>query len=83
MAEFRMPSLGADMEQGTLVEWLVQPGDAVRKGDVVAAVDTEKATIEVECFDTGVVDRLLVEPGQRVPVGTPLAIISPGAQGAP
>jgi pyruvate dehydrogenase E2 component (dihydrolipoamide acetyltransferase) len=83
MAEFRMPSLGADMEQGTLVEWLVQPGDTVRKGDLIAAVDTDKATIEVECFDSGIVDRLLVTPGRRVPVGTPLAVISPGAQGAP
>ncbi|MBB5155999.1 dihydrolipoamide acetyltransferase family protein [Saccharopolyspora phatthalungensis] len=83
MAEFRMPSLGADMERGTLVEWLVHPGDTVHKGDLVAAVDTEKATIEVECFDTGIIDRLLVEPGQTVPVGTPLAVISAGAQGAP
>lgn len=74
-----MPSLGADMEEGTLVEWLVQPGDTVGRGDLVAAVDTNKATIEVECFDAGVVDRLLVEPGQTVPVGTPLALISPEA----
>lgn len=78
-----MPSLGADMEQGTLVEWLVQPGDTVHKGDLIAAVDTEKAIIEVECFDTGIIDRLLVEPGQTVPVGAPMAIISGGAHGAP
>jgi pyruvate dehydrogenase E2 component (dihydrolipoamide acetyltransferase) len=76
MAEFRMPSLGADMDAGTLLEWLVHPGDPVHKGDIVAVVDTSKAAIEVECFTGGVVERLLVEPGTSVPVGTPLAIIT-------
>jgi len=70
-----MPSLGADMEAGTLVQWLVKPGDEVRRGDVIAVVETPKAAIEVEVFETGVVDRLLVEPGTKVPVGTPLAEI--------
>jgi pyruvate dehydrogenase E2 component (dihydrolipoamide acetyltransferase) len=68
-----MPSLGADMDEGTLLEWLVQPGDPVHRGDVVAVVDTSKAAIEVECFEEGVIADLLVEPGTRVPVGTPLA----------
>ncbi|MFI7680177.1 dihydrolipoamide acetyltransferase family protein [Actinophytocola sp. NPDC049390] len=76
MAEFRMPSLGADMDQGTVVEWLVKPGDAVRRGDVVAVVDTAKAAVEVECFDSGIVERLLVDEGATVPVGTPLAVIT-------
>jgi pyruvate dehydrogenase E2 component (dihydrolipoamide acetyltransferase) len=71
-----MPSLGADMDEGTLLEWLVRPGDQVHRGDVVAVVDTSKAAIEVECFEEGVVDDLLVQPGTRVPVGTPLARIS-------
>jgi pyruvate dehydrogenase E2 component (dihydrolipoamide acetyltransferase) len=71
-----MPSLGADMDEGTLLEWLVRPGDPVHRGDVLAVVDTSKAAIEVECFEEGVVDDLLVEPGTRVPVGTPLARIS-------
>ncbi|MET7381176.1 2-oxo acid dehydrogenase subunit E2 [Streptomyces sp. NPDC005526] len=75
MAEFTMPSLGADMEEGVLQEWLVGPGDRVAKGDVVAVVETDKAAIEVECFASGTVERLLVEPGTRVPVGTPLALI--------
>ena len=83
-----MPSLGADMDEGTLLEWLVHPGDPVHRGDVVAVVDTSKAAIEVECFEEGVVDDLLVQPGTRVPVGTPLARIStdgavPGAVPAP
>ncbi|HUW16080.1 MAG TPA: biotin/lipoyl-containing protein, partial [Actinomycetes bacterium] len=55
MADFRMPSLGADMDEGTLVEWLVAPGDTVRRGDSVAVVDTAKAAIEVEVFTDGVV----------------------------
>jgi pyruvate dehydrogenase E2 component (dihydrolipoamide acetyltransferase) len=75
MAEFTMPSLGADMDEGTLLEWLVSPGDEVSKGDVVAVVETAKSTIEVECFASGTVGRLLVEPGTTVPVGTPLATI--------
>ncbi|WP_436498260.1 dihydrolipoamide acetyltransferase family protein [Actinokineospora sp. HUAS TT18] len=76
MTDFVMPSLGADMESGTVVEWLVKPGDPVRKGDVVAVVDTAKAAVEVECFHTGRIDRLLVPEGQSVPVGTPLAVIT-------
>lgn len=79
-----MPALGADMTEGTLVEWLVGPGDRVRKGDIVAVVDTTKSAIEVECFESGTVDRLLVETGTTVPVGTPLAVITPaGAAEAP
>ncbi|NDU71473.1 2-oxo acid dehydrogenase subunit E2 [Actinomadura sp. DSM 109109] len=84
MPEFTMPSLGADMDRGTLTEWLVKPGDRVHRGDVVAVVETDKADIEVECFDDGVVDALLVQPGASVPVGAPLAhLTSPGAPAAP
>lgn len=82
MAEFRMPSLGADMEAGTLIEWLRQPGDPVKRGDIVAVVETQKGAIEVEIFEDGIVDRLLIEPGAKVPVGTALALIR-GAAEAP
>jgi pyruvate dehydrogenase E2 component (dihydrolipoamide acetyltransferase) len=75
MAEFVMPSLGADMEAGTLVSWHVAPGDTVTRGDIMADVDTDKGVIEIECFESGTVERLLVTPGTKVPVGTPLAII--------
>ena len=75
MAEFRMPSLGADMEAGTLVDWRVGPGDTVKRGDIVALVETEKGVIEVEIFESGVVQSLVVQPGQKVPVGATLAII--------
>ena len=75
MGEFCMPSLGADMQAGTLLEWKVKPGDRVKRGDIIAVVDTDKAAIEVESFESGVVEQLLVQPGEKVPVGTVLAII--------
>lgn len=79
-----MPSLGADMEYGTLLEWLVKPGDVVKRGDIVAVVDTSKAEIEVEIFEDGVIDELLVPEHTRVPVGTALATLHPaGAEAAP
>jgi pyruvate dehydrogenase E2 component (dihydrolipoamide acetyltransferase) len=78
MTEFRMPSLGADMDAGTIVEWLVKPGDEVHRGDIVAVVDTDKADVDVEIFADGVVDEILVPPGEKVDVGTTLAsIIAP------
>jgi pyruvate dehydrogenase E2 component (dihydrolipoamide acetyltransferase) len=70
-----MPVLGADMSAGTLKEWLRGPGDTVGRGDIIAVVETDKADVEVEVFSAGVIDRLLVEPGTKVPVGTPLAVI--------
>jgi pyruvate dehydrogenase E2 component (dihydrolipoamide acetyltransferase) len=75
MGEFRMPSLGADMESGTLVDWRIKAGDPVKRGDVVALVETEKGVIEVEIFENGVVESLVVRPGQKVPVGATLATI--------
>ena len=77
MGVFTMPSLGADMEAGTLVEWLKQPGDNVARGDIVAVVETEKGAIEIEIFEAGQIETLLVPPGAKVPVGTPLATFIP------
>lgn len=70
-----MPSIGSTMESGTLVEWRVKPGDHVRRGDIVAVVDTEKAALEVEIFDTGVIDQILIHEGETVPVGSVLATV--------
>jgi pyruvate dehydrogenase E2 component (dihydrolipoamide acetyltransferase) len=81
MIEFRMPSLGADMEAGTLVEWMVKPGDAVERGQVVAIVETQKGAIDVEIWDAGTVRELVVEPGAKVPVGAVLALLE-GPQAA-
>ena len=75
MNQFLMPSLGSDMEAGTLVEWLKQPGDEVHRGDIIAVVETQKGAIEVEIFEDGVLDSTLVELGTEVPVGAPLANI--------
>lgn len=88
MAEFLMPSLGADMEAGKLVEWLVAPGAMLNRGDVVAVVETQKGAIEVETFEAGVFERPLVQVGTDVPVGTPIAVIryegeGPGTEHAP
>lgn len=86
MAEFRMPILGADMTAGTLVAWRKRPGDRVRRGDIIAEVETEKGLIDVEVFVSGVIERILVEPGATVPTGTVLALIreeAPEGEAAP
>ena len=75
IADFCMPSLGSDMEAGTLVEWLKNPGDWIRHGEPIAVVETQKGAIDVECYQEGRLLRHLVETGARVPVGTPLAQI--------
>lgn len=80
MAEFRMPSLGSDMQSGTLIEWRVKPGDRVKKRDIIAVVDTDKAAIEIEVYEAGIVEALLVQPGQKVAVGTVMAIIRTEAE---
>lgn len=77
-----MPSLGADMEAGVLVEWLKHPGDGVKRGDIVAVVETDKGAIEVEIFVNGVMGKPLVPLGAKVPVGTPLALIEGVAEEA-
>jgi pyruvate dehydrogenase E2 component (dihydrolipoamide acetyltransferase) len=75
MAEFVMPQLGADMSAGKLLSWRKKVGDRVQRGDIIADVETDKADIEVEVFATGVIEKLLIQPGEKVPVGTVLAII--------
>jgi pyruvate dehydrogenase E2 component (dihydrolipoamide acetyltransferase) len=77
--EFKLPSLGADMDEGTLLEWRIQPGDAVKKGQIVAVVDTSKAAVDVESWQEGTVAELLVKPLKKVSVGTVLAtFLEPG-----
>jgi pyruvate dehydrogenase E2 component (dihydrolipoamide acetyltransferase) len=79
MIEFKLPSLGSDMDQGTLVQWCVQPGQRVKKGDVVAVVDTSKAAVDVEIWVDGTMHRLLASIGDTIPVGTPMALVlAPG-----
>jgi pyruvate dehydrogenase E2 component (dihydrolipoamide acetyltransferase) len=79
MIEFKLPSLGADMDEGTLLEWKVHPGDGVKPGQVIAVVDTAKAAIDVECWHEGTVAQLLIDVGAKVPVGTVIArLLEPG-----
>jgi pyruvate dehydrogenase E2 component (dihydrolipoamide acetyltransferase) len=79
MIEFTLPSLGADMDEGKLLEWKVKPGDTVKRGQVVAIVDTSKAAVDVEIWQDGTVHELIVQPGETVPVGTVLArLLAPG-----
>jgi pyruvate dehydrogenase E1 component beta subunit len=77
-----MPALSPTMEEGTLAKWHVQVGDAVKSGDVIAEIETDKATMEVEAVDEGVVEALLVPEGtEEVKVNTPIARLSGGEQG--
>jgi pyruvate dehydrogenase E2 component (dihydrolipoamide acetyltransferase) len=79
MIEFTMPALGSDMDEGTLNEWLVKPGDKVSRGQIVAVVETTKAAVEIECWQEGIVDELVVPVGETVKVGTVLAtLLEPG-----
>ena len=83
LSDFRLPALGADMESGTVVQWNVAPGDAVKRGQVVAVVETDKGAIDVEIFEDGVVRQLVVSPGTKVPVGTVIARLETAAGGEP
>ena len=75
MAKFVMPTLGADMTEGKLIAWRKKVGDFVNRGDIIADVETDKADVEVEVFATGVIEKLVLQPGEKVPVGTLMAII--------
>jgi pyruvate dehydrogenase E2 component (dihydrolipoamide acetyltransferase) len=76
---FELPSLGADMDEGTLLEWKIAPGEHVARGQVIAVVDTSKAAVDVEIWHEGTVSELLVWPGEKIPVGTVMAtLLEPG-----
>jgi pyruvate dehydrogenase E2 component (dihydrolipoamide acetyltransferase) len=84
MAEFLMPRLGADMTAGKVVAWLKRPGELIKRGDIIAVVETDKANVDVESFVEGVLEKILVQPGdERLPVGTLLALIRTGAGAKP
>jgi pyruvate dehydrogenase E2 component (dihydrolipoamide acetyltransferase) len=71
-----MPKLGFDMAEGTLVRWVKAVGDSVQKGDVIAEIETDKATVEVESSVTGVMFRHVVEESTTLPVNAPIAVIA-------
>ena len=74
--ELTMPRLSDTMEQGTIIRWNAKEGDEVASGDVIADIETDKATMEMQVFDDGVLAKIIVEEGQQVPVGTPIAMIA-------
>lgn len=73
LADIIMPSLGADMVEGMLVQWLVKPGDRVHKGDIIAVLETHKGAIDMEVYQSGVIAEISIQPVATVPVGTVLA----------
>lgn len=82
MIEFKLPSLGADMDEGRLLEWKIAPGQTVKRGDIVAVVDTSKAAVEIESWQEGTVFELLVEPGEKIPVDTVMATLLTAGESA-
>ncbi|MSR28317.1 MAG: 2-oxo acid dehydrogenase subunit E2 [Phycisphaerales bacterium] len=74
--QLTMPRLSDTMEAGTIVRWNVKEGDAVSSGDVVADIETDKATMEMPVYDDGIISKIMVEAGRQVPVGTPIAMIA-------
>jgi len=83
MPEITMPRLSDTMEEGTLAAWLKQPGEQVHRGDLLAEIETDKATMELESFEEGVLERILVQEGETVPIGQPIAVIGSGDGAAP
>jgi pyruvate dehydrogenase E2 component (dihydrolipoamide acetyltransferase) len=83
MPDVLMPRLSDTMQEGTLSQWLKRAGDQVRKGDILAVIETDKAAMEMEAYDEGVLTKILVEEGSSVPIGTPIAIIGQAAAGVP
>jgi pyruvate dehydrogenase E2 component (dihydrolipoyllysine-residue acetyltransferase) len=86
VAEIIMPRLSDTMEEGTIVAWHKQPGDKVERGDVLAEIETDKATMDLEAYDAGVLEQIVVPAGETVPIGTVVALVGSGdgaATGAP
>ncbi len=80
MADITMPKMGFDMEQGTIVRWLKQVGDEIKKGEPIAEIETDKVTIEIEAFDSGTLTEIVADEGAVVPVGDRIAVL--GGNGA-
>src|SRR5436189_4312527 len=79
MAEITMPRLSDTMSEGTVGKWLKQPGDKIENGEIIAEIETDKATMELQAFESGTLQKILVPEGQTVPIGQTIAIIGNGA----
>jgi pyruvate dehydrogenase E2 component (dihydrolipoamide acetyltransferase) len=73
--EVTMPQMGADMTEGTVVKWLKQVGDQVTRGEIIAEIETDKATVELEAFESGILKQIVIPEGETVPVGKSIAIL--------
>ncbi|MEI6491337.1 MAG: biotin/lipoyl-containing protein, partial [Verrucomicrobiota bacterium] len=82
MPDITMPKLSDTMNEGTLVKWLKKAGDKIEIGDILAEVETDKATMEMEAFDDGVLVEIIVPEGGVVKVGERLAVLSGGSSPA-
>jgi pyruvate dehydrogenase E2 component (dihydrolipoamide acetyltransferase) len=78
MPDVTMPRLSDTMQEGKIARWLKQPGDRVSPGDVLAEIETDKATMELEAYDAGVLERIVVPEGQSAPIGQAIAVIGTG-----
>lgn len=79
MTDIHMPRLSDTMEEGVIAAWRKQVGDQVSRGDVVADIETDKAIMELEAYDDGVLEKILVAEGETVPIGTPIAVLGDGS----
>jgi pyruvate dehydrogenase E2 component (dihydrolipoamide acetyltransferase) len=79
MAEISMPRLSDTMEEGTIARWLKKPGDEIKKGEILAEIETDKATMELEAYEAGTLQQILVQEGETVPIGQAVALIGSGA----
>src|SRR5215467_13040210 len=77
--EITMPRLSDTMQEGTIARWLKQAGDAVKKGDILAEIETDKATMDLEAYEAGTLEQILVPEGETVPIGQAVAVIGSGA----
>ena len=77
--ELNMPQMGYDMKEGVVVKWLMEEGSAVKIGDPVAEIETDKAVVEFESYAEGTLEKILVEEGSKVNVGEPIAIVGDGS----
>ena len=83
ISEVTMPSMGADMTEGTIVKWLKNEGDEVKRGDKLAEIETDKTVVEMECYNDGILRKIIVQEGQAVPVGDLIAYIGDAGDEVP
>src|SRR5216683_7730765 len=75
MKKVEMPKMGDSMEEGKILHWLKKEGEQVKKGEMLAEVETDKVNIEIEAFASGVLRKILVAEGQSAPIGAGIALI--------